>query len=65
MPKHQAGGFHSHAPTKRPANDSSAQGIKRDDRGQDQPADKQRAQQTSSQKQHGRSDPPLHPKPRE
>jgi hypothetical protein len=37
------------------------QGIDRDQRGQDQPEDKGRAQQTSSRKHHGQSDPPVAP----
>ncbi len=35
------------------------QGIVRDRRGQDVPADKSRAQQSSSRRQRGESDPPL------
>jgi hypothetical protein len=35
------------------------QGIIRDQRGQDQPADKGKAQQTSSRQQHGQDDLPL------
>ena len=35
------------------------QGIVRDERGQEQPADKKRAQQTSSRRQYGQDDPPL------
>jgi hypothetical protein len=35
------------------------QAVERDDRGQIQPANKDRAQQTSSRKQRGESDPPL------
>ena len=35
------------------------QGIVRDDRGQSVPADKARAQQSSSRRQRGESDPPL------
>jgi hypothetical protein len=39
--------------------EEKAQGIIRDQRGQDQPADKGKAQQTSSRRQHGQDDPPL------
>jgi hypothetical protein len=35
------------------------QGIVRDERGQNEPADAQRAQRTSSRRQHGQSDPPM------
>lgn len=44
---------------------NNEQGIVRDDRGQEEPADKERAQQSSSRKQHGETDPPIHPKPKE
>ena len=44
---------------------AKSQGVVRDDRGQTEPADKGRAQQTSSRKQHGETDPPIHPKPKE
>ena len=44
---------------------SKSQGVVRDDRGQTEPADKERAQETSSRKQHGETDPPIHPKPKE
>jgi hypothetical protein len=37
----------------------TGQGIVRDERGQEQPADKRKAQQTSSRRQHGQDDPPL------
>ena len=37
----------------------NAQGIVRDERGQDEPADKDRAQQNSSREQGGETDPPL------
>ena len=39
--------------------ENEGQGVVRDERGQAQPADKNKAQQTSSRKQHGQSDPPL------
>lgn len=39
--------------------EKKSQGVVRDERGQDQPADKKKAQQTSSRRQHGESDPPL------
>jgi hypothetical protein len=34
-------------------------GVIRDERGQDEPSDKDRAQQTSSRKERGQADPPL------
>ena len=39
--------------------EKNGQGIVRDGRGQDQPADKGKAQQSSSRRQHGQDDPPL------
>src|SRR4051812_45625993 len=39
--------------------EKKGQGIVRDERGQEQPADKTKAQQTSSRRQHGKDDPPL------
>jgi hypothetical protein len=39
--------------------EKKSQGIVRDERGQEQPADKRKAQQTSSRRQHGQDDPPL------
>jgi hypothetical protein len=44
---------------KRNGGQTSGQGIVRDDRGQEAPADKSRARQSSSRRQHGESDPPL------
>jgi hypothetical protein len=40
-------------------NQMKQQGIMRDERGQEQPKDQGRAQQTSSRSQHGESDPPV------
>jgi len=42
-----------------------SQGIVRDERGQDEPGDKDRVQHSSSRKQRGETDPPLPPRPRE
>ncbi len=39
--------------------EEKGQGIVRDERGQEQPADKSKAQQTNSRRQHGQDDPPL------
>jgi hypothetical protein len=39
--------------------DGESQGIVRDERGQEQPADQDKAQQTSSRRQRGQDDPPL------
>ena len=39
--------------------EKKGQGIVRDERGQDQPSDKGKAQQTSSRRAHGENDPPL------
>ena len=38
---------------------SNNHGVIRDERGQDEPSDKHRAQQTTSRKQRGQADPPL------
>jgi hypothetical protein len=38
---------------------SNHHGVIRDERGQDEPSDKDRAQQTSSRKESGQADPPL------
>ena len=46
-------------PASRQKDKASGQGIVRDDRGQDAPADKARAQQSSSRRQRGETDPPL------
>jgi hypothetical protein len=38
---------------------SNNHGVIRDERGQDEPKDKDRAQQTSSRRERGQADPPL------
>jgi hypothetical protein len=43
--------------------EQTGQGIVGDDRGQEQPSDKGKAQQTSSRQQHGQSVPPLNDEP--
>ena len=49
----------SSADEAREKRDKEDQGFVRDERGQSPPADRNKAQQTSSRKQHGQSDPPI------